>query len=209
MKILIVCSGKPDMTWEKKYNSANYDEAIRHAQDCDIKSVESNQVGAGDRPIYVSTVKCALQTARLLFTDAEIVVEELLNEVPQRAYKDTEKKLPLRQWQFMAGWQRFLGKSRQPETKAQIKARAEKLIHLLEERGQDCILVSHPLFLKVLLNRLRAHGYCVTRGGSFRIAPMERILITRWDMHCGGCGHNCLLTSPGCGVGRDAAKRHR
>ena len=207
MKILIVCSGKASMTWKKRYNAAEFDEAIRYAQDCNIAHIESNPTGTNGRPVYVSMEKGALQTAEQLFTNAEIVVEELLNEVPQCSCKDTEKSLSLWYWQLMATWQRFLGSKRQPETKAQVKARAEKLIQLLEERSQDCILVSHPIFLKILLNRLRAHGYCVTRSGSFGIAPLERILITRWDMHCGGCGHNCLLTSPGCGVGRDAAKR--
>lgn len=209
MKILIVCSAKAAMTWEKRYNSAEFDRAIRYSQDCDIESVESSPTGTNGRPVYVSTQKSALQTAKKLFTDADTVAEKLLDEVPERAYKDTDKKFPLRQWQFMAKWQRFLGNNRQPETKKQAIARAEQLIGLLEERSQDCIVVSHPIFLKVLLNRLKAHGYCVTRGGSFRIAPLERILITRWDMHCGGCGHNCLLTSPGCGVGRDVAKRRK
>lgn len=207
MKILIVCSGKASMTWEKRYNSAEFDEAIRYAQDCNIESVESSPTGTNGRPVYISTAKGALQTTEQLFTGADIVVEELLNEVPQRAYKDTDKKLPLWQWQLLARWQRFLENTRQPETRKQAIERAEKLLGMLEDRGQDCIVMSHPMFLKVLLNRLRAHGYCITRGKSFRITPLERILITRWDMHCGGCGHNCLLTSPGCGVGRDAAKR--
>lgn len=207
MKILIVCSGKAAMTWEKSYNSTEFNDTIRYAQDCDIVPVESTPTGTNSRSVYISTARSALQTAGQLFTNAEIVMEELLNEVPERAYKDTDKKLPLWQWQLMAGWQRFLGNSRQPESRRQAVARAEKLLGLLEERGQDCILVSHPIFLKVLLNRLGAHGYCITRGKSFRITPLERILITRRDMHCGGCGHNCLLTNPGCGVGRDVAKR--
>lgn len=209
MKILIVCSGKPAITWKNNYNSMEFDAVVRYVQDCDIEPIESSPIGTNGRPVYISTGKGALQTAEHLFTDAEIVTEELLNEVPQRAYKETEKELPLWQWQLLSRCQRFLGNSRQPEIRTQAIARAEKLINLLEEREQNCILVSHPIFLRILLNRLKSHGYCITRGGSFHIKPLERILITRWDMHCGGCGHNCLLTSPGCGVGRDAAKRHR
>ena len=68
-------------------------------------------------------------------------------------------------------------------------------------------MVSHPGFIALLLDRLRVRGYCVARTGLGRVQPLERLLLTRRDMHCGGCGHNCLLTNPGCGIGRDKAAR--
>ena len=209
MKILIVCSGKSAITCEKKYNSAGFDEMCQSLPDCDIEAVNNERISSNNRPVYVSSGKGAVQTAELLFTDATIVEEPLLNEVKQHAYKDTEKKLSLWHWQFMASLQRFLGNNRQPESKSQAKVRAKKLLNLLESRNQDCILISHPIFIKVLLNCLRARGYYVTRRNFFRIAPLERIVITKPNMHCGGCGHNCLLSNPGCGVGRDAAKRQK
>ena len=209
MKILIVSSGKAAMTWKKSCNSADFDETFRYVQDCDIESAESCPVSTNGRPVYVSAGKSAMQTTEKLFTDATVVVENLLDEVSQRSYKDTDKELPLWLWQLMARWQRFRGNDRQPETRAQIIARAENLICSLENKGENCILISHPIFIKVLLDRFNAHGYHITRGGSFHIAPLERILITKRDMHCGGCGHNCLLSNPGCGVGRDAAMRHK
>lgn len=209
MKILIICSGKAATILKKNYNSADFDETFRNLPDCDIEMTEGKRSSANGRPVYVSSAKGARQTAELLFTDAEIVEDNLLSEVPIRAYKDTEKELPLWRWRLMASLQRFFGNSRQPETKSQSKARAKKLLDLLESRNQDCILISHPIFIKVLLNCLSARGYCITRSNLFRIAPMERIAITKRDMHCGGCGHNCLLSNPGCGVGRDAAKRRQ
>ena len=207
MKMLIICSGKPAMTWKKLYQSADYDEACLQAMNCDIKKAESERISAGGRPVYVSSGRGALQTAKLLFTDTDIIEEPLLDEVPQRSYKDTEKELPLRRWQLMASMQRFFGNSRQPESRVQAKVRAKKLLDLLESRNQDCILISYPNFIRVLLDCLSSHGYYINRQNLFRIAPLERIAITKRDMHCGGCGHNCLLSNPGCGVGRDAARR--
>lgn len=209
MKMLIICSGKPAMTWKRLYQSAGFDEACRYAMDCDIENekVESERISSGGRPVYVSSGKGARQTAELLFTDANIIEEPLLNEALQRSYKDTEKELPLWYWQFMAFIQRFSGNRRQPESRAQAKARAKKLLDLLESRNQDCILISHPNFIRVLLDCLSSRGYYITRQNLFRIAPLERIAVTKRDMHCGGCGHNCLLSNPGCGVGRDAARR--
>lgn len=195
------------MTRNKNCNSSDFDKVCRSMPDCDIEAVGSEQTSSNNRPVYVSSEKGAMQTAELLFNDAAITEETLLDEVVQRSFKDTEKKLPLWHWQFMAALQRLTGNNRQPESKSQAKARAKKLIDLLESRNQDCILISHPLFIRVLLNCLSAHGYRITRTNFYRIAPLERILITKPDMHCGGCGHNCLLSNPGCGAGRDAAKR--
>ena len=207
MKILIICSAKPAITCEKNCNSADYDAMCQVMPDCDIETIKNEPVSSNSRPVYVSSGKGASQTAKLLFTDAAIVEETLLDEVPQRSYKDTEKKLPLWHWQFMAALQRLTGSNRQPENKAQAKARAKKFLDMMESHNQDCILISHPIFIKVLLDCLSAHGYRITRTNFYRVAPLERILITKPNMHCGGCGHNCLLSNPGCGVGRDAAKR--
>ena len=207
MKMLVICSGKPAMAWRKLYHSDDFDEACRHAMDCDIEKTESEKTSSSNRPVYVSSGKGAAQTAELLFTNADIIGEPLLDEVPLRSYKNTEKELPLWRWKLMASVQRFLGNSRQPESRAQAKERAKKLLDLLESRNQDCILISHPNFIRVLLDYLSSRGYYITRQNLFHIAPLERIAITKRDMHCGGCGHNCLLSNPGCGVGRDAARR--
>ena len=209
MKVLLIASGKAAMTWEKQYTSSEFEEASQRALDCEIEEAQTECISSHGRPVYVSSAKNAALTADLLFTDAEMTEEPLLNEVPVRAYKDTEKKLPLWCWQLMASIQYFLGNSRQPETKSQAKVRADKLLDQLEAKNQDCILISHPIFIKILLNRFSARGYCITGRNTVRIAPLSRLLITKWDMHCGGCAHNCLLSNPGCGVGRDAGRRRR
>lgn len=207
MKVLIVACGKAAMTWEKVYNSDAFNEITRRVIDCDVETIQTDRTSSNGRPVYVSSAKSATQTAELLFTNADIIVEPLLNEVPVHAYKDTAKRLPLWRWQLMASMQRFFGNSRQPESRAQARARAKELRNLLESKNQDCVLISHPIFIKALLHQFESHGYHVNRTNLLRIAPLERIVLTKRDMHCGGCGHNCLLSNPGCGVGRDASRR--
>ncbi len=209
MKILIICSAKTTARWEKRYHSAGFDRALRQERSCGIEKIHCKRGGTGGRPVYVSTHKSAQQTAERLFSEAEILTEPLLDEIPMRSYKDTpkEKELSLGRWRFMAKQQWRRGDGRQPESRQQSIARAEKLIARLEEQGQDCILISHPSFIKVLRKRFRRHGCLAAGSGNFVIAPMDRILITRPEMHCGGCGHNCLLSNPGCLIGQDAAKR--
>ncbi|MBR1457349.1 MAG: hypothetical protein IJ594_09370, partial [Oscillospiraceae bacterium] len=124
-----------------------------------------------------------------------------------RAFRDTARLLPLWLWRLMAWLQSLFGGGRQP--KEEGVRRAEALIARLEETERDCVLVCPISFVRVLLDRLRIHSYCINRGGVIRLRPLERILITRRDMHCGGCSHNCFLSNPGCGVGRDKAARQR
>ncbi len=211
MKILIICSARTSMKWETRYHSAGFDKALRQERSCGIEKIQCKQGGTGGRPVYVSTHKSAQQTAEKLFSGAEIIQEALLDEIPLRSYRDTPKgkELTLWRWRFMAKQQWRRGDGRQPENRQQSIERAEKLIALLEERGQDCILVSHPNFIKVLRKRFRKHGCLVSGSGNFVISPMDRILVTRPEMHCGGCGHNCLLSNPGCPVGQDAARRRK
>lgn len=208
MKTLIVSIGKTAVSRERSCDSSEFDRLRQAESACDIIPIEDKRISADGRQVYVGPGRAARQTAEQYFTDASITVEPLLDEIPQRSYKDTNKKLPLWLWRLMACLQQFFGIRRQPETKKQAKARAEKLIAQLEAQGRDCILVSYPGFIKVLLDRFQAHGYCIARSGVFGISPLERVLITKRDMHCGGCSHNCLLTNPGCGVGRDKARRH-
>ena len=87
--------------------------------------------------------------------------------------------------------------------------RADALIRKLEEAGGDSLLITYPIFLAELLDRFRVHNYVVQRGGLFRFQPLEKIVISRKDEHCGGCQHNCFLSNPGCGVGRDKAMRRK
>ncbi len=85
--------------------------------------------------------------------------------------------------------------------------RARDVIAALMEYKSDCVIAVPPGFLRVLLNQMAKRGFVVRRsdGGSFK--PFERVRITEKRDHCGGCNHNCLLRSPGCGIGRDKARR--
>ena len=207
MNVLILCSGTALSLPEKNYDSAGFAVLSQPTADREFLT-EGKKLNAGGRPVYVSTWMSARRTAEQLIDEAELLEEPLLDEVILRPYKDSSQKLPLWHWRLMAQVQRRIGNARQPESSAQTRVRAEKLIELLEAHGQDCILVSHPIFLKTLLDRFRAHGYVAARSEIFSIKPLERIVLTRRDMHCGGCQHNCLLSNPGCGVGRDKARRH-
>lgn len=139
--------------------------------------------------------------------DFALLSTELLNEVPKRSYCDTEKKISKGMWTARSRIQWFFNNHRQPETKTETKVRAEKLVDILEADGRDCVLISHEFFLYTLKGALEKRGFLIERSSTGRIKNWERIRASKRTMHCGVCGHNCLLTNPGCDVGRDAAAR--
>ena len=77
----------------------------------------------------------------------------------------------------------------------------------LEKEEKDCVLIADCILTEELLDRARVRGYTRARTGIFRYRPWERVLLTKRSVHCGGCAHNCLLSNPGCGIGRDKAAR--
>ena len=125
------------------------------------------------------------------------MITELLDELPPHAAGKGMRSLRFR---------RLFDRPDRAEKEAAL-TRAEALLDQLAKSDDDAILVSHPGFIALLLDRLRLRGYCVARTGLGRVQPLERLLLTRRDMHCGGCAHNCFLDNPGCGVGRDKAVR--
>lgn len=208
MKLWILCSGRTAAPRRGSFDSAGFDALCAQERELGLSpGTTEKSAAANGRKIYTGGCRADEETARLVFPDGELIREPLLDPIPCRSFKDTEKRLPLWLWRLLAGLQRLFGAKRQPESKKGAVRRAEALIARLEAEDADCILVCHVSFLVVLLDALRRHGCCISRGGVFRYAPMERILVTARSIHCGGCSHNCLLTNPGCGVGRDKAAR--
>lgn len=153
---------------------------------------------AGTRRLLVSPRADAVQAALRLYPALPAETEALLDELPARPYEATPAFLP-----------RFLRRrlaSRCADRRA-AAARADALLDKLEESGRDSVLLTHPLLAAAVMDRARVRGCVSQRTGLGPVKPWERILISRRTDHCGGCDHNCLLSNPGCPVGRDKAAR--
>ncbi len=207
MKIWIVCTGEREDLWPKRCTAAEFEQAaLRSASDAPERTGEKKISGEGRR-VLVAPTAAARRTAALCVDGGELREEPLLAPVVQRAFRDGGAA-PSWLWREMARLQRAWGSPRQPESRRELDKRAEELLCRLEADEKESVLVADCLLAERLLDRARVHGYTAARTGLFRYRPWERALITRRDMHCGGCGHNCLLSSPGCPVGQDKAARH-
>jgi len=210
MTVLILCTGAPEMPPTGKLNSEEFDSAWALAQNGGIcPPPAGRKINPADRTVYLAEGNLAAATADRMLESCSPVIEPQLNEVTVRSFCDTDSRYDVSVWLRKAAGQRRRADPRQPESQKQIRARADALILKLAKDGGDCILVTGPLFLTELLDRFRVQNYIVQRSGIFRIQPLEKFVISEKEAHCGGCGHNCFLSNPGCGVGRDKAQRRK
>ena len=207
MSILIFCAGTPANKASGRYDSSGFDAAIAEEQRSTADFTAGKKLNPAGREILIGEGLTARDTAEKLLSPCLFTVEPLLNEIPLRSFTDTEKQYPLETWLKKAAVQRRKEDTRQKESRAEVIERAETLIRKIE--GKNPILISYPLFLAELLDRLRVHGYVIQRSGVLKIQPLERFVVSRRDEHCGGCQHNCFLDNPGCGIGRDKAIRQK
>lgn len=150
---------------------------------------DSAPVSAAGRTVY--TAPELLAQAKAAFIEiGEIRQTDLLREIAD---------VPGLRWR--------LGLAQAEESVKSVRNRASALAKLLLAEQDDCVVVGPPKFLPFLIRALERNGCCTRRSGSGAIRPGERIRVTEKKDHCGGCQHNCLLSNPGCGVGRDKASR--
>ena len=209
MSVLILCTGKPLAAMAGSYTSTGFDFAVAAALASAAEAPAERKIAPAGRVVYIGEGELARSTAEQILEPCERIVDPLLNEIPIRSFTDTDQSFPVEKWMRKAVSQRRAGDPRQPESRNDVIIRADTLIRKVEDTGSNALLISYPLFLTELLDRFRVHNYVVQRSGVFRVQPLEKIVVSRKDEHCGGCQHNCFLSNPGCGVGRDKARRGR
>ena len=201
MRLWIICSGEAAAALPPRCTPAEFNALRARALDGGAEPGNSRRVAANGRRVYCSPRLSARESAERLVTGARAEIEPLLDELPSPEVGGG-RTLPLWLLRFLLWLRRLVGADR-----AEGRRRADALIDTLEERGEDCILISHPAMIAALIDALRVRGYCVQRTGIGRIRPFEQMLLSRREEHCGGCQHNCLLSNPGCNIGRDKAAR--
>lgn len=206
MKIWIICTGEKNGFWPRSCSAKDFDELSRRATEEDPGPREEKKLPWKGNLVLVAPCPAAGFTAELLVDGGKVQIEPLLAPVMERSSRDGGSSA-VWLWREKARIQRSLGSKRQPESRKAIAARAEELMARLEKEEKDCVLIADCILTEELLDRARVRGYTRARTGIFRYRPWERVLLTKRNVHCGGCAHNCLLANPGCGIGRDKAAR--
>ena len=149
---------------------------------------DAKPISAAGRPVYTAP-ECAVY-AKAVFCDVGSLTEEpLLKGAPD------------------AGLLWRLGLQQAEESAREVKQRANHVAEALLKSQVNCVVVAPPNMLNFLLRALEKRRCVIRRAQSGAVQPGEHIRVTERSDHCGGCQHNCLLSSPGCGVGKDKAAR--
>lgn len=180
MKIVIIRHAKVNMEWEKRYDSKQFDLACEKYDTSEIVPI-SEIMSTKDSTdiIYISELSRSYETARQLFGERNFCKTSLVNEVPAKSFKDTNKKYPWWLWKSMSRLQWFFNNKRQPETRRETLIRARKTIELIEKNNKDCFIITHGFYMVTLINELRKKGYKIEKKKRIRIANLERIIATK------------------------------
>lgn len=198
MKLWLICSAEGAMP-AGVLDSAAYCAARREALNAPVIPEGEKPLRGEGRRVYISSAPAARASAEALCPGTERSVHAGLDEAEPVPGILPGAALPLT---LRARLDAPGG-----AVKKDARKRAGELIAELEKDGQDCVLFSHPGQIPLLMDALRLRGYCFSRFYTGAVRPLERILVTSRTAHCGGCGHNCMLSNPGCGVGCDKARR--
>lgn len=207
MSFTIICIGQPENPVQGTYTSAGFDAAVHAELESAVLPYNGRRYNPDGKQILRGEGMPAQDTANKILLPCSPVVDPLLNEIPLRSFTDTDKQYPAETWKRKAAAQRKHADPRQIESRQAVIERVEKVIEKIG--NTEAIVITYPLFLEELLNRLRVHSFVVQRTGIMKIQPLERFLVSRREEHCGGCQHNCFLSNPGCDIGRDKARRQK
>ncbi|MBR2532064.1 MAG: hypothetical protein IKE56_05280 [Lachnospiraceae bacterium] len=215
MKITLIRTARPNHEAPLRCSSAAFNETAAADEHSGILPYTGRIFETSGRIIYCGTQERYRQTAKALFgidTDPHhasdgILFTPFLDEIPMRAFIETERELPLSVWKTMALLQWLAGDPRQPETRSRSIQMAVQFIDELLQKHANCILISDERRINLLVRELRNRRFRIKRGGFRRIDYLDRIVATDNEPHCGGCMHDCPLTNPGCMIGKDKAAK--
>ena len=180
MKIEIIRHEKVDMSWDKKYNATAYDLACNTYDKSPIILERKSSIKVDSaKPIYISELSRAYETACKIFDKTTFYKTALLNEVPLISFKDTNKTYPLWLWNIAGRMQWFWGNKRQPESKNETILRAKKMIKLLEKQGEDCYIITHGFYMRIFIIQLKKQGYKIRKPRLFGISNLGRIIAEK------------------------------
>ena len=180
MRITVIRHEQVDMSWDQKYNSATYDLACSKYDKCPIVLPRGGYPKVDDtKTVYVSELSRTYETACRLFEKSDFIKTALLNEVPLKSFKETNKMYPLWIWNFIGRVQWFIQSNRQEESKKGTITRAKGMIDLLEERQEDCYLITHGFYMKVFIKELKKQGYKIRNNHILGISNLGMIVAVK------------------------------
>ncbi len=141
--------------WESWYTAHQFDEACMQYDQAPVMKTCYSIPDSKFSSYYISTLPRTRETAQDIFGEQDYIATDLINEVPLSASFNTEAKLPLLFWNITGRIQWYFNNSRQKESKLQTEKRAKQFVHMLVEKNEDCVIVTHGFFMHTLVAELK------------------------------------------------------
>jgi len=200
MKIIIVCSLPGDFDLKQPCRREDFAAMQETYRQANLRQYIPGPTAQATYTYYCSPLPAARQT--LLQEFGGVAVDDQYS-----CYLD-EPLLPLPEGlKDAAPFDRWLKEAQKAFRKSKAfseeYAQTEAFLNELEHCGKDCVLLSHPERIRLLLTILRRRGYLIEKPRLFGFQPLDRIRASKKSLHCGGCQHNCLLSEAKCHIGQD------
>ena len=157
MRILLIRHFKVDFRWEKNYNHRGYIEALKNYNNSPVTNVR--ELDFPIEKVYTSSLSRTRETGKYLKGQKTIISTSLIDEIDLQGSVFINYRLPVRMCHRFALLKSRLNLRTQNETRKETNERANKFLDMIEEKNEDCIVVSHAMFLKVLMHLMEKRGY--------------------------------------------------
>ena len=157
MRILLIRHFKVDFRWEKDYNHREYIEALKNYNNSPVTNVR--ELDFPIETVYTSSLSRTKETAKYLKGQKTIKSTSLIDEIDLQGSAFPDYRLPVRICHRFALLKSKLNLRTQNETRKETNVRALKFLDMIEDKNEDCIVVSHVMFLKVLMKIMVKRGY--------------------------------------------------
>jgi len=157
MKVLLIRHFKVDFEWKKK---CNYQEFLEDLKNYDIRNItDTKELNYSIKTVYISTLSRSAETAKFLTGEKNIIKTELINEIDFKGKSKNTKILNEKTWHIKALMKWRFNSKNQNETYKDTLQRVYKFLEIIETKNEDCIVVSHGMFLYVLMKTMLKKRY--------------------------------------------------
>ncbi len=177
MKVILIRHFKVDHPWKRR---CYYKEFLEDIAAYNIKPViEPKELEFPIEKVYISTLPRTEATAKFLKGNKTIIKTALIDEVDFSGRSRIKFRLSNTFWYLLAATKWQFNSRRINETIKHTRKRAAEFLKLLEKNNEDCIVVSHGMFLLVLMNLMTNKGYSggvkTNRLANGQVIEMEKV----------------------------------
>lgn len=157
MKVLLIRHFKVDHNWKKHCTSKEFQEDLSNYN---LKPViETKEIHYPIKTVYISTLTRTAETAKHLTGEKVIIKTNLIDEVDLGGSTRMTWRMPILLRSLISYIKWKINYKKQNEIAKHTNQRANNFLKMIEEKGDDCIVVSHGLFLMVLKEHMTNKGY--------------------------------------------------